>query len=60
MKDSYNSNPLGLKNLSKISESQILYSGIKEIFNNNDIEFVDDYPTEKRAISPLVIRKITS
>ena len=51
MKDSYNSNPLGLKNLSKISESQILYSGIKEIFNNNDIEFVDDYPTEKAKMA---------
>ena len=51
MKDSYNSNPLGLKNLSKISESQILYSGIKEIFNNNDIDFVDDYPTEKAKMA---------
>lgn len=47
MKDSYNSNPLCLKNLSRISESQILYSGIKDIFNNNNIDFVDDYPTEK-------------
>ena len=51
MKDSYNSNPLGLKNLSKISESQILYSGIKEIFDNNDIDFVDDYPTEKAKMA---------
>lgn len=47
MKDSYNSNPLGLKKLSKIRDSEILYSGIKEIFNNNNIDFVDDYPTEK-------------
>nr|WP_279325722.1 M28 family peptidase [Clostridium saudiense] len=51
MKDSYNSNPLGLKTLSRISESQILYSGIKEIFNNNNIDFVDDYPTEKAKIA---------
>ena len=47
MKDSYNSKPLGLKKLSKIRDSEILYSGIKEIFNNNNIDFVDDYPTEK-------------
>lgn len=51
MKDSYNSNPLGLKNLSRISDSQILYSGIKEIFNNNNIDFVDDYPTEKAKMA---------
>ena len=51
MKDSYNSNPLGLKSLSRVSESQILYSGIKETFNNNDIEFVDDYPTEKAKVA---------
>ena len=51
MKDSYNSNPLGLKNLSRISESQILYSGIKEIFNNNNIDFVNDYPTEKAKMA---------
>ena len=51
MKDSYNSNSLGLKNLSRISESQILYSDIKEIFNDNSIDFVDDYPTEKAKMA---------
>lgn len=51
MKDSYNSNPLGLKNISKIGESQILYSGIQDVFNTNNIAFVDDYPTEKTKMA---------
>ena len=51
MKDSYNPNPLGLKILSRVSESEILYSGIKEVFNNNNIDFIDDYPTEKSKIA---------
>lgn len=47
MKYSYNPNPIGLKNLSRINESELLYSGIKNIFNTHNIDFVDDYPTEK-------------
>ena len=47
MKDSYNSKPIGLKNLSRINESELLYSGIKNIFNTHNIDFVDEFPTEK-------------
>ena len=51
MKDSYNSNPLALKNLSRLSDSQILYSSIMETFTDNGIEFIDDYPTEKAKLA---------
>ena len=43
MKDSYNSNPLVLKNLSRVSESEKLYSGIKELivrFEKNTLSSV--------------------
>ena len=47
IKDSINSNGLGLKNLSHIEESEKLYSGIKDILNQYDINYVDDFSSEK-------------
>lgn len=39
VKDSYNSNGLGLKNISHIEESEKLYSGIKEILEEYEIDY---------------------
>lgn len=39
--------PLALKNISRIPESGKLYSSIKEAFSEHNIEFVDDFATEK-------------
>lgn len=47
IKDSYNSNGLGLKNLSYLEESEKLYSGIKEVLEEHGIDYVDDFSTEK-------------
>lgn len=51
IKDSYNSNGLGLKNISHIDESEKLYSEIKEILAEENIDYVDDFSTEKSKLS---------
>ena len=50
VKDSYNSNGLGLKNISHIEESEKLYSGIKEILEEYEIDYTDDFSTEKSKL----------
>lgn len=47
IKDSINSSGLGLKNLSRLEESKKLYSGIKEVLGEYEIDYVDDFSTEK-------------
>lgn len=39
--------PIALKNISIIDESKKLYNQIEMVFEENDIEFVDDFSTEK-------------
>lgn len=51
VKDSYNSNGLGLKNISHIEESEKLYSGIKEILEEYEIDYTDDFSTEKSKLA---------
>ena len=51
IKDSYNSNGLGLKNISHIDESEKLYSEIKEVLAEENIDYVDDFSTEKSKLS---------
>lgn len=51
IKDSYNSNGLGLKNISHIEESEKLYSGIKEVLEEYEIDYTDDFSTEKSKLA---------
>ena len=50
MKDIYNSNGLGLKNLSRIPESEILYNTFKKFLKMNKIEYTNEFPTEKAKL----------
>lgn len=51
IKDFYNSNGLGLKNISNIDESEKLYSGIKEVLDDYKIDYTDDFSTEKSELA---------
>lgn len=51
IKDFYNSNGLGLKNISNIDESEKLYSGIKEVLDDYKIDYIDDFSTEKSELA---------
>lgn len=51
IKDFYNSNGLGLKNISNIDESEKLYSEIKEVLDDYKIDYIDDFSTEKSELA---------
>ena len=51
IKDFYNSNGLGLKNISNIGESEKLYSGIKEVLDEYKIDYTNDFSTEKSELA---------
>lgn len=51
IKDFYNSNGLGLKNISNIDESEKLYSGIKDALDDYKIDYTDDFSTEKSELA---------
>ncbi|MGG7142272.1 M28 family metallopeptidase [Clostridium nigeriense] len=51
IKDSINSSGLGLKNLSHLEESKKLYSGIKEVLGEYEIDYTEDFSTEKSRLA---------
>ena len=51
IKDSINSSGLGLKNLSHLEGSKKLYSGIKEVLGEYEIDYTEDFSTEKSRLA---------